>query len=103
MYVSIDEQETIINIERSKHEVHVWTSDSTMMTKLDKACEASPHYKVLKISRFKDGSIASKKYCIDEKRLVSFRMKRGDNHNLTEEERRARAERLRKVRQRSQN
>jgi len=103
MYVSTDEQETTINILRSEKDVHVWTSDSTMMTRLDKACELSEHYSVLKTDRFKDGSIASKEYYIDDKRLVSFRLGRRENRNMTDEEKQATAERLRKARQNSQN
>ncbi len=96
MHVEICEQETTINISRDGRGARVWTSDTTMMTKLDKLCAASPeNYQLKKTGYFEDGSIASKYYAIADKGLVSFRLAR-KKIELTEEKRAALAERAMK-------
>lgn len=90
-----DEQETTISFSRDNKEVDVWTSDTTMMTKLDRLCENSPNeYKCIEVCRSLDGLLANKRYTIKNKKLVSFRsgtVKR----EMTEEQRAKAAERLR--------
>ena len=92
--ITLEEQETTINFSRTQDAVDVWTSDKTVMTKLDKLCVTAPDfYKLIAEHRAQDdvGAIVSKEYRISDKRMLSFRsMKR----NLTEEQRRERAERL---------
>lgn len=44
MGFSLEEQETVIQISRNRREVHIWTSDKTMMTKLDNLCEKSEEW-----------------------------------------------------------
>ena len=91
---TLEEQETTINFSRTQDAVDVWTSDKTVMTKLDKLCNSAPDfYKLVAEHRAQDdvGAIMSKEYRISDKRMLSFRsMKR----NLTEEQKRERAERL---------
>ena len=91
---TLEEQETTINFSRAQDAVDVWTSDKTVMTKLDKLCNSAPDfYKLIAEHKAQDdvGAITSKEYRISDKRMLSFRsMKR----NLTEEQRRERAERL---------
>ena len=91
---TLEEQETTINFSRTQDAVDVWTSDKTVMTKLDKLCNSAPDfYKLIAEHRAQDdiGAITSKEYRISDKRMLSFRsMKR----NLTEEQKRERAERL---------
>ena len=91
---TLEEQETTINFSRTQDAVDVWTSDKTVMTKLDKLCNSAPDfYKLIAEHRAQDdiGAIMSKEYRISDKRMLSFRsMKR----NLTEEQKRERAERL---------
>ena len=91
---TLEEQETTINFSRTQDAVDVWTSDKTVMTKLDKLCNSAPDfYKLIAEHKAQDdvGAITSKEYRISDKRMLSFRsMKR----NLTEEQRRERAERL---------
>lgn len=73
MSVAIEEQETVIQISRSDSIAYVWTSDKTMMTKLDKLCETSPGmYRVIETGT-SDGEIVNKRYRITNKRMVSFR------------------------------
>ena len=92
--ITLEEQETTINFSRTQDAVDVWTSDKTVMTKLDKLCITAPgFYKLIAEHKAQDddGAIISKEYRISDKRMLSFRsMKR----NLTEEQRRERAERL---------
>ena len=91
---TLEEQETTINFSRTQDAVDVWTSDKTVMTKLDKLCNSAPDfYKLIAEHKAQDdvGAITSKEYRISDKRMLSFRsMKR----NLTEEQKRERAERL---------
>ena len=91
---TLEEQETTINFSRTQDAVDVWTSDKTVMTKLDKLCNSAPDfYKLIAEHKAQDddGAIISKEYRISDKRMLSFRsMKR----NLTEEQKRKRAERL---------
>ena len=92
--ITLEEQETTINFSRTQDAVDVWTSDKTVMTKLDKLCITAPgFYKLIAEHKAQDdvGAITSKEYRISDKRMLSFRsMKR----NLTEEQKRKRAERL---------
>lgn len=92
-----EEQETVINFTREDDTCFVWTSDKTVMTKLDKLCSASPgYYKVVDVSII-DGCVAAKEYQITDKSLLSFRTKKA-TREMTEEQKRAVAERLRKAR-----
>jgi hypothetical protein len=93
MYVSIDEQETVIQYNRNSKTCTVWTSDSTVMCKLDKLVNAenSAEWKIIKVDTI-DGELFAKKYEAN-KRLISFRsciVKR----TMTAEQKQATAERL---------
>lgn len=94
-----NEQETIISFSRDGSSADVWTSDTTMMTKLDKRCIESPNeYKCVEVGKSLDGLLTNKRYTIKNKKLVSFRsatVKR----EMTEEQRAKAAERLRQARQ----
>lgn len=92
------EQETTISFSRDGETADVWTSDTTMMTKLDRLCEKSPsNYKCTETSKTLDGLLACKRYTIADKNLVSFRggaVKR----EMSEEQKAKVAERLRQGR-----
>ena len=61
---ALNEQETSINYNREKKTVDVWTSDRTVMTKLDRLCETAPeNYKCIDIAKTKDGELISN--CVD--------------------------------------
>ena len=91
------EQETTISFSRDGKEADVWTSDVTMMTKLDKRCEESPNeYKCIEVGRSIDGLLANKRYTIGNKKLVSFRSGIG-KRTFTDEQRAKAAERMRQV------
>lgn len=95
MGMSLEEQETVIQFNRSDEHATVYSSDSTMITKLDRLCKSSPDYfKMTKAERDKDGHIISKFYSVANKSLISLRSKIMER-NLTEEERQILSERAR--------
>jgi hypothetical protein len=100
MYVSIDEQDTVIQFSRDSDTCTVWTSDSTVMCKLDKLVNAenSAEWKIIKVDTI-DGELFAKKYEAN-KRLISFRSCLGKK-TLTAEQRQALSERMSKMRAKS--
>ena len=62
MNTPIEEQETIIRFYRDEDTATVYTSDTTMMTKLDKLVATSGDWYLTSTSNFKDGTIADKTY-----------------------------------------
>lgn len=96
---TIEEQETVINYYRDSDICTVYTSDSTVMTKLDKLADNPelPHWKIKQIHRLQNGELAGKTYETN-KRLISFRADIG-TRKLTEEQKRILSERLEKARE----
>ena len=100
MGVNLNEQETTITFSREGRTVHVWTSDSTVMTKLDRLCrEHQENYKLVGIGVEKRNpeNVLDKQYEISDKRLLSFRGARV-TREYTEEEKAELRERLSKMR-----
>ena len=94
--VSLEEQETTISYCRTEAAVSVWTSDRTVMTKLDRLCREAPdNYQCVEIGRDQSGCMMSKEYQIADKGLLSFRKNR-NTVTLTDEQKAERAERLRR-------
>lgn len=89
MYIPVEEQETVIQIDRTGDIARVYSTDATMINKLDKKYA---RHKVHKQNR----KIVGVEYRVD-KRLLSWRTVIPKN-NQTEEQRRASAERMRKLR-----
>lgn len=87
--VPMDEQETVIQFDRNGTVCHVYTTDSTMMTKLDKI------HKRVKQDYVGGKPIAA--YYEFDKKLLSFKKKR-IKQNLTDEQRKQIGERLTKSR-----
>lgn len=87
--VPTDEQETVIQFDRSGTVCHVYTTDSTVMTKLDKI------HKRVKQDYVGGKPIAA--YYEFDKKLLSFKKKR-IKQNLTDEQRKQIGERLTKSR-----
>lgn len=73
MHVSLDEQETTISFTRSEESAKIWTSDSTVMTKLDKLVERDPENWSFTEQKDKDGDVVAKVYLVKKKKLISFR------------------------------
>lgn len=87
--VPTDEQETVIQFDRNGTVCHVYTTDSTVMTKLDKI------HKRVKQDYVGGKPIAA--YYEFDKKLLSFKKKR-IKQNLTDEQRKQIGERLTKSR-----
>lgn len=97
MNTPIYEQETIITFCRDSDQATVYTADTTMMTKLDKLVATSGDWYLTGTHKFKDGTIADKTYeC--PKRFISFRSKAVEAKPLTEEQKEAKREILRNLR-----
>lgn len=89
--VPTDEQETVIQFDRNGTVCHVYTTDSTVMTKLDKI------HKRVKQDYVNGKPIAA--YYEFDKRLLSFRSKIMKK-NLSDEEKKKARERLERNRKR---
>ena len=92
--IPTDEQETTISFSRVGDRVDIWTSDTTMITKLDKLCETAPElYQVNKVGKV-NGSVVDKDYVITDKSMISFRSKK-TTREYSEEEKEKMRERFR--------
>ena len=101
MRVAHEEQETVINFPRREKFATVWTSDTTIMTKLDGLCEKSDQYTLVETGKsILGGEIISKTYRVEDKTLISFRAKKMEREAkpMTDEQRLAMIERLKKAR-----
>ena len=85
----VSEQEWVISAMRYEYFAIVYSSDSTMNTKLDKLCKNSPEYYSL-IEKNKYGN----KYKIADKGLVSLRQKKRE---VSDEFKEAASERFKKL------
>ena len=93
----VAEQETHIHWMRTDSYAEVYTTDKTVMTKLDRLCEESPeNYKVIDIGTLKGVPIA-KTYKISDQKLVSFRSRK-ITRELTEEQKKEITQRLNNAR-----
>ncbi|BAL84674.1 hypothetical protein SELR_pSRC400230 (plasmid) [Selenomonas ruminantium subsp. lactilytica TAM6421] len=90
MYIPVKEQETVIQIDRTGDIARVYSTDATMICKLDKKYE---RYQVHKQNR----KIVGVEYRVD-KRLLSWRSAPAVSH-MTDEQKKAAGERLKKARQ----
>lgn len=96
MSIPVNEQETVIQISRDSNEAHIWTSDTTMMTKLDSFCSESDSWRLTSTGII-NGEIVNKEY-VSDKALISFRKNRNKTTPLTEEQKEELRNRLAKVR-----
>jgi hypothetical protein len=100
MAVALEEQETVIQFNRGDAGATIYTSDSTMMTKLDKMCAASPDYYSVDREETEDGKVVGKFYKLTDKTRISFRKNKVERV-FTEEQKRQLAANL--ARSRNQN
>lgn len=96
--IPLVEQETAINYRRSEDGAEIWTSDRTVMTKLDRMCQEAPeNYQCTETGRaLNSDAVMCKVYSISDKSLISFRARRV-KLELTDEQKRERAERMRRL------
>lgn len=88
-----EEQETVVNFGRTDEDMTIYTTDSTTITKLDKAVKAGL-YEVIELHTVK-GVTVGKTYKA-KKKLLSFRTKEV-KRELTEEQKKLQAERMRQI------
>ncbi len=96
MGLNISEQETSVSFARDSDICTVYTSDTTVMTKLDKlvASDKSP-WKLKEEHRLLNGELIGKTY-ETHKRLISFRSNIS-TREMSEEQKEAASERFRKM------
>lgn len=96
MSLTIEEQETHVNFSRDDSRAEIYTSDTTMMTKLDKLINLpDTEWKLEREARLqRNNELVGKTYSCPVE-FISFRTKRV-SRVYTEEEKRRIAERLRK-------
>ena len=97
MFITVEEQETVVQFNRAEKYATIYTSDKTMMTKLDKLVENSPYYELKREEHAEDGTIVAKEYRLNEKSLVSFRSTKS-NRTMSDEQKAKAAERMRNLR-----
>lgn len=86
--VLVSEQETSVLYMRDQDYAEIYTSDSTQITRLDKLCNKSPNYYSLTTDTGR-----GKTYRVSDKSLISFRSAKRE---MTDEQRKAAGERMRK-------
>lgn len=96
--MTASEQDTVIQFSRDSETATIWTSDRTVMTKLDKMVKDGKNklWRLKEENYLQDGELASKTYETN-KRLISFRANIV-KLELTDEEKQLIAERLLKSR-----
>ena len=95
--VSADEQETTINYSRTDKEAEVYTSDNTVLTKIKNMFNSDDcEWKLKDVVKDQEGTIVGV-FFIVPKKLISLRAKTVKS-SLTDEQRRAAAERLKNAR-----
>lgn len=94
MGIPTSEQETVIQFSRSDNIANVWTSDTTVMTKIKKFIDDGD-WEVIESGKV-DGEVVSMRYRAPKK-LISLR-KAIVTRELTDEQRIEIAERMKKVR-----
>ena len=95
--VSTDEQETTINYGRNDEEAEVYTSDNTVLTKIKNIFSSDDcEWKLKNVVKDKKGNVVSVFVSVPKK-LISLRAKTVKS-SLTDEQRRAAAERLKNAR-----
>lgn len=95
MGLPVFEQETTVSFSRDSDVCTVYTSDSTVMTRLDKLAESenAPYWRLKEEHRLRGGELVGKTY-ETHKRLISFRANI-TTRELTDEQKEAIADRMR--------
>lgn len=93
MGLMVEEQETQVNFNRNDKRAMIYTSDSTMMTKLNKLVELQDtEWKLESVSKLKNGELIGKTYSCPVS-FISFRKKKV-KRTYSEAEKKEIAERL---------
>ena len=96
--IPVNEQETVIQYNRDSKECNIWTSDSTMITRLDKLCAKAPeYYRLVSDTKTQDKEPAGKQYILSDKSMITLRGSR-TKRVMTDEQKAEAAKRLREGR-----
>ena len=98
--IRLEEQETVVNFYRTDHRMSIYTSDQTMITKLMKLLKKSEQNEEAGYIHVREEKMNGRVVAIEvsaPKHLMSLRMPK-KKRELSDEERQALAERMRKVR-----
>lgn len=100
MGVSLCEQETTINAYRDSDIATVYTSDTTVMTKIDNILKnpKNKDWKLVKVHKDQEGEVVGKTYETKKKLVLSFRVAVIERE-LTEEQHAELVERMKKMRE----
>ena len=99
MGIPNSEQETVIVFGRTDSGAIIDTSDSTVITRIEKLRKQSPeNYRLEAIHTFQGGDECGRKYRVTDKGLISFRKGR---LRYSDEEKRRKAEHMKKIREAS--
>ena len=96
--IPMDERETVVQFGRMDGQMTIYTTDETMMTKLNKLVEGG-EYEVIEEHKLQNGKLIGRTYQAD-KTLLTFRShkKEGQKRMMTEEEKKAFVERVQNAR-----
>ena len=92
------EQETTIQYSRDSKELHLYTSDNTVVTKMNKLLNAPGTKWRLEKTTYLDGEPTGYFFVCEDKGLITLRAKKTESRQLTEEEIKDRTNRLLKAR-----
>lgn len=90
-HISLEEQETVIEYYRTDDKLDIYTSDQTMITKLKKLIAKSDEYEVVDEYKSDDGRTLTMEV---KAPTAVLRLMANSKPSLTEEQRKAMAERL---------
>lgn len=90
MSVPIEEQETVVQFDRTSDNMSIYTSDRRYITKLDKIYKRSKEFKY-------NGKVEAVEYIVPVK-LLTFRSKPVQRKALTEEQKKEKVEAMKKNR-----
>ena len=93
--ISLIDQETVIEFSRTEESMTVYTTDSTIMARLDRCCKEAPdNYELINVGMI-NGRVVDKAYQIRDKGLLTFRLHRV-KRDYSEEEKQKFIERMHK-------
>ena len=95
---NISEQETTIQYSRDSKELHLYTSDNTVVTKMNRLLNTPGTNWRLEKTTYLDGEPTGYFFVCEDKGLITLRAKRQETKKLTEEEIKDRTNRLLKAR-----
>ena len=92
------EQETTIQYSRDSKELHLYTSDNTVVTKMNRLLNTPGTSWRLEKTTYLDGEPTGYFFVCEDKSLITLRAKKTESKQLTEEEIQDRTNRLLKAR-----